>query len=115
MQNPSAGGKSPGGSAAASELSVWKSFNPLSQWLLPIRRGLISHIRGCITGEEKAEVLMTQIRSIMFVFAGEFHRFGSLFLFFSATIEQVASPAQASGVVQVVLIFLAKETRATTF
>lgn len=72
--------------------------------------------------KEKAELLisLTTIKSDLFCFAFQtnFTVFGSFFwwlFFFSATIKQVASPAQASGVVQEMLIFLAKETRATTF
>lgn len=57
------------------EMSVWKSFNPLSQWLLPIRWGLIRNIAWFIVRvhnrKEKVEVLISfnTIRSNLFCLA----------------------------------------------
>lgn len=88
----------------------------LSQWLLPISWGLISHSTVQVNNRKrKVEVLigLSAIESDVFWMDLGVNLTGFGALFFSS--QQPSRLPLCTGVVQEMLIFLAKETRATTF
>lgn len=93
------------------EMSAWKSFNPLSQWLLFIKYDWRAAYREGTPQGKKREVLisLSNIRLNLFClvnFSGlRAFSDGYFFLCYS----------QAGCISCTTLIFLAKETRATTF